>query len=30
MTKLNGLLLGGLLLALTGCQNDRFEDLEMK
>ena len=28
MTKLNGLLLGGLLLALTGCQNDRFEDLE--
>ena len=28
MTKFNGLLLGGLLLALTGCQNDRFEDLE--
>ena len=28
MTKLNGLLLAGLLLALTGCQNDRFEDLE--
>ena len=28
MNKLNGLLLGGLLLVLTGCQNDRFEDLE--
>ena len=28
MTKLNGLLLSGLLLALTGCQNDRFEDIE--
>ena len=28
MTKFNGLLLGGLLLVLTGCQNDRFEDLE--